>query len=107
VPNVIYVLPGGERRRVEVPAGMSVMQGAIRHNIRGIDAECGGCLSCATCHVYVDEAWAERVGTPDSMELELLDEVACERRPTSRLSCQIIVTPAHDGLSVQLPERQS
>lgn len=86
--------------------GSTVMENAIRNAVPGIEAECGGACACATCHVYVDDAWTEKVGSPDVMEEDMLD-FAYEVRPTSRLSCQIKVTPELDGLVVQVPERQS
>lgn len=107
MPTVVYVLPDGTRRSADLPAGTSVMRGAVDNNIRGIEAECGGCLSCATCHVYVDEAFTGRVPPRSADEDELLSGVAAERRPSSRLSCQIIVAAELDGLVVHVPERQS
>ncbi|MDB5439408.1 MAG: 2Fe-2S ferredoxin, partial [Caulobacteraceae bacterium] len=82
-----------------------VMEGAIRNNVPGIDADCGGACACATCHVYVDEAWRAATGTASVMEESMLD-FAQDQRPESRLSCQIRVTPALDGLVVRLPESQ-
>lgn len=107
MPAVVYILKDGSERRVEVPEGTSVMLGAIQNNVPGIEAECGGCCSCATCHVYVDEAFAGKVPAPDLTESDLLSGVAAERRPTSRLSCQISMTAALDGLIVRIPEKQS
>jgi 2Fe-2S ferredoxin len=106
MPIVTYILRDGARRDIDVAAGTSVMEAAIHHNVRGIDAECGGCLSCATCHVYIDASSTAELPVPDETELELLDGVAAERRPESRLSCQIVMTPAIDGLVVQIPARQ-
>jgi len=106
MPTIHYILKDGSTRSVEAKAGASVMETAIHHNIRGIDAECGGSCSCATCHVYVDEAFLDRLTPPDEMEDELLDATASERLPTSRLSCQIAVTAALDGLTVRVPETQ-
>ena len=106
MPIVTYILRDGERREIEVPAGTSVMEAAIHNNVRGIDAECGGCLSCATCHVYVDAVSTADLPSPDESELELLDGVAAERRPESRLSCQLVMTPAMSGLVVQIPQKQ-
>jgi 2Fe-2S ferredoxin len=106
MPIVTYILRDGERREIDVPAGTSVMEAAIHNNVRGIDAECGGCLSCATCHVYVDASSAAEIPSPDESELELLDGVAAERRPESRLSCQLVVMPAMHGLVVQIPPKQ-
>ena len=107
MPTINYILKDGTSRGVDAKPGSSVMENAIRGNIRGIDAECGGCCSCATCHVYVDEAFFDRLPPPDEMENELLDGVASERRPTSRLSCQLSVTAELDGLTVRVPETQS
>jgi len=91
---------------IDAEDGSTVMENAIRNAVPGIEAECGGACACATCHVYVDDAWTEKVGAPDVMEEDMLD-FAYEVRPTSRLSCQIKVTPELDGLVVQVPERQS
>src|SRR6187397_614448 len=82
------------------------MEAAIRNAVPGILAECGGACACATCHVYVDEAWKEKTGGPSPMEEDMLD-FAFDVRPTSRLSCQIKVSPELDGLSVTVPERQA
>ncbi|WP_207004657.1 2Fe-2S iron-sulfur cluster-binding protein [Trinickia mobilis] len=106
MPIVTYILRDGERREIGVPAGTSVMEAAIRNNVRGIDAECGGCLSCATCHVYVDASSTAELPSPDESELELLEGVAAERRPESRLSCQLVMTPAMSGLVVQIVQKQ-
>lgn len=103
MPKIIYVLNDGTRRVVGAAAGSSVMETAIRHNVPGIAAECGGCLSCATCHVYVDDAWFSILPEANSDEREMLEFVAAERRPSSRLSCQIIASDALDGLSVRIP----
>jgi 2Fe-2S ferredoxin len=97
----------GAQHVVEVPVGENVMRGATYNNIEGIVGECGGGLACATCHCYVDDAWAEKVGGPKSQhERDMLDCVAGEQRPSSRLSCQIQITPELDGLIVHLPENQ-
>ncbi|WP_321910255.1 2Fe-2S iron-sulfur cluster-binding protein [Paraburkholderia sp. J11-2] len=106
MPIVTYILRDGERLELEVPAGISVMEAAVHNNVRGIDAECGGCLSCATCHVYVDASSVAQMPTPDEAELELLEGAATERRPESRLSCQLIMTPAMNGLVVRIPQKQ-
>lgn len=103
---VKYIESDGTEHRVEVPNGTSVMRGAIDNGIKGIIAECGGGLACATCHCYVDDAWIERTGGPSSMEDEMLECVATERKPGSRLSCQITVTDELDGLVVHIPEKQ-
>lgn len=106
MPTVTYVNPDGSREDVAVAEGASVMQGAIRNGIEGIVAECGGNAMCATCHVYVDEDQLLLLPEITEEEDALLDGTASERRPNSRLSCQIPVTAALDGLVVQLPDRQ-
>jgi 2Fe-2S ferredoxin len=105
MPLVTYIAHGGTTRRVEVPEGRSVMQGAVDNNIPGIDADCGGECACATCHVFVDEAWLAATGTPGEQEASMLG-FAATALPNSRLSCQIAVTAALDGLVVRLPEAQ-
>jgi 2Fe-2S ferredoxin len=107
MPTINYILKDGTTRSVDAKAGSSVMENAIRGNVRGIDGECGGCCSCATCHVYVDEAFFDLLPPADEMESELLEGVASERLPTSRLGCQIPMTAALDGLTVRIPETQS
>jgi 2Fe-2S ferredoxin len=105
--SVTYIEHDGARHTVQVPNGDSVMQGAVHHMIDGIVAECGGGLACATCHCYVDEAWVDRVGPPGSdSEMEMLKFAANETKPSSRLSCQISVSDALDGLIVHLPKSQ-
>ncbi|ABE47019.1 2Fe-2S iron-sulfur cluster-binding protein [Polaromonas sp. JS666] len=107
MPMIHYILKDGSIRSVEAKIGSSVMENAVRSNIRGIDAECGGSCSCATCHIYVDDAFINRLQPPDDMENELLDGVASARLTSSRLSCQITVTADLDGLTVRVPEAQS
>jgi 2Fe-2S ferredoxin len=106
MPVILYILRDGSTRRIEAKIGASVMETAVHHNVRGIDAECGGSCSCATCHVYVDGAFVGRLSPPDEMEREMLGGVASERLPSSRLSCQIIMTDDLDGLTVRVPETQ-
>ena len=107
MPQVTYVDHDGHETRVDVPLGENVMRWALYSGIEGIVGECGGGLSCATCHCYVDEDWIDTTGGPSSdAEAELLEQVATELRPSSRLSCQIEITPALDGLIVHLPETQ-
>ncbi len=96
----------GQRFEIDAADGSTVMENAVRNSIAGIDAECGGACACATCHVYVDEEWVDRTGAPDPMEEDMLD-FAFDVRPTSRLSCQIRITPDLDGLVVHVPERQA
>jgi len=107
MPQVTYIESTGEAHTIDVPAGENVMRGALYNGIDGIIGECGGGLSCATCHCYVDEAWTERVGGPSSGdEGDLLEGVSSERKPNSRLSCQIVMSADLDGLVVRLPESQ-
>jgi 2Fe-2S ferredoxin len=105
MPKITYVEFDGKEHAVEVKSGLSVMEGAIKNNIPGIDADCGGACACATCHVYVDEAWADKTGSASAMEESMLD-FAESVQPNSRLSCQIKVTDALDGLVVRMPESQ-
>ena len=105
MPKISYIDVEGTARTVEAEAGSTVMETAIKNNIPGIEAECGGACACATCHVYVDEAWVDRTGQPSPMEEDMLD-FAFDVRPTSRLSCQIKVTDDLDGLTVTTPIAQ-
>lgn len=105
MPKITFIDHAGQSRTVEAEIGATVMETALRNAIPGIEAECGGACSCATCHVYVDESWKEKVGPASSMEDDMLD-FARDVRPNSRLSCQIKVTAALDGLVVTTPERQ-
>ena len=107
MPKITYVLSEGSRREIEASSGTSVMEAAIRNNVRGIDAECGGCLSCATCHVYVDAAWLAKLSAPEPDESDMLGFVAAEQKPNSRLSCQIKLDASLDGIVVQVPRCQS
>ena len=102
---ITYIANDGTSTQVEVEIGSSVMQGAIDNSVNGIIAECGGACSCATCHCYVDEAWLDKVGEPNELEKEML-EFVLHPQPNSRLSCQIEITDALDGLVVRLPESQ-
>ena len=106
MPAITFIHPNGKNDRVDVGDGESAMQAATRHGLDGILAECGGNAMCATCHVYVDEGWLARLPAMGDDEDALLDGAAAERRPTSRLSCQIRITPQLDGLVLRLPERQ-
>jgi ferredoxin, 2Fe-2S len=106
MPSVTYIEHDGSGKTLEVPVGTSVMQGAVQNSVEGIIGECGGGLACATCHCYVDAAWVDRVGAGSEAEDQMLDAAASERKPSSRLSCQITVSDALDGLVVHLPEKQ-
>lgn len=103
--TVTYIQHSGETHVVEVKPGLSVMEGAVRNNVPGIDADCGGACACATCHVYVDPDWLEKTGKAAAMEESMLD-FAEGVEPNSRLSCQIPVSPELDGLIVRLPQSQ-
>ena len=106
MPAVTYVSYDGKSTTLDVPVGTSVMQAAVLHGIDGIVAECGGSAMCATCHVYVDPADLAKLPPVDANEDAMLDSTASERRSNSRLSCQLEMTTALDGLVVTLPERQ-
>ena len=107
MPQVTYVQFDGTTQTVDVPVGENVMRGALYNGIDGIAGECGGAPSCATCHCYVDDAWLAKVGGPvNEAEAELLEAAASEVRASSRLSCQIVMDEALDGLVVHLPEAQ-
>jgi 2Fe-2S ferredoxin len=103
--KITYIEHDGREHSVDVKNGLSVMEGAIRNNVPGIDADCGGACACATCHVYVDPAWTDKVGPASAMEESMLD-FAEGVEANSRLSCQIKVAEALDGLIVRLPESQ-
>ncbi len=105
MPKIKYVEHNGKEHEVEVPAGWSVMEGAVKNLIPGIDADCGGACACATCHVFVDAAWAAKMPPKEDMEVTMLD-FAPDVEPSSRLSCQIKVTPELDGLVVRMPKSQ-
>lgn len=105
MPKVTFVQPSGEAQTVDAPAGQSVMQVAAGNLIKGIIGECGGCCSCATCHVHVDEPWFSRLLPADAMEQGML-EGAIEPGPRSRLSCQIELSEPLDGLVVRIPAGQ-
>jgi ferredoxin, 2Fe-2S len=104
--KVTFIKPDGSRLVIEAKEGGTLMQAGIDGGINGIVAECGGCCQCATCHVYVAAEWRERLAPINEAEEAMLDNTVCERRPESRLSCEIKVTSELDGLVVQLPARQ-
>jgi 2Fe-2S ferredoxin len=107
MPRVTYIEHDGTEHVVEVPAGHSVMEGAVHNSINGIEAQCGGSCACATCHVYVDPEWLARLPPRQSAENDMLECTAAERRANSRLGCQIRLTADMDGLIVRMPEFQS
>lgn len=106
MPTITFKLGDGTDRSVEASNGSSVMITAVRNDIAGIVAECGGSMACGTCHVYVDPSLADRVPPASPEENDVLDMVAAERRPESRLACQIATTEEMDGLVVRVPDRQ-
>jgi 2Fe-2S ferredoxin len=103
--KITFIQPDGTEQVVEAEPGMTVMEAAKKELVPGIEAECGGACACATCHVYVDDAWRDKVGPPSEMEEDMLD-FAFEVRESSRLSCQIKVSEELDGLVVRVPEKQ-
>lgn len=106
MPKIHFIQPDGASREVATPAGTSAMQAATGAGLSGIVGECGGSAMCATCHVYVDEAWSPLLTAPLANELEMLECTASERLPNSRLSCQIKITDALDGVVLRLPPAQ-
>ena len=106
MPSVTYTSPDGTETTLEGRDGDSVMDLAVKNGVKGIVAECGGACACATCHVYVDEAFASEVGEVGDLEDDMLDGAAAERRPTSRLSCQIKLRSELDGLKVTIAPEQ-
>ena len=106
MPKITYIEHSGKSHTIEVANGLSVMEGAVQNNIPGIDADCGGSMACATCHVYVKEEWFNKLPKAEDGEQDMLD-MAFEPKKNSRLSCQITVTDELDGLTVTTPEKQS
>ena len=106
MPRVICTDVSGHCTALEIPPGWSVMQSAVDRSIEGIEGLCGGMLACAPCHCYVDPQWIARLPAPSAEELQMLENVAAERRAGSRLSCQIFVDQSLDGLPIQVPDRQ-
>jgi 2Fe-2S ferredoxin len=104
--KITFIDAQGTARTVEAEVGATLMETAINHGVPGIEAECGGACACSTCHVYVEDAWRDKVGEPAPMEEDMLD-FAFEVKPNSRLSCQIKIREDFDGLTVQTPERQA
>lgn len=106
MPKIILRSPDGSEHTLDARLGASVMETAVKHGVQGIVAECGGALSCATCHVYVAESCIGMTGQADDFEDEMLDDAASERRPNSRLSCQIRMTDELDGLEIDIAPEQ-
>ena len=105
MPKITYIEHGGKSHTIEVSNGLSVMEGAVQNNIPGIDADCGGSMACATCHVYVKEEWFNKLPKKEDGEEDMLD-MAFEPKKNSRLSCQLIVSNQLEGLVVNIPEKQ-
>ena len=106
MPKVTFTDHKGDSKTIEIDNGLSVMEGAVQQNIPGIDADCGGSMACATCHVYVDDNWYEKIPKAEDAEIDMID-MAFEPKKNSRVSCQIIVTDNIDGLKVATPEKQT
>ena len=104
--KITYIEYNGTNHTVDVQNGLTVMEGAVQNNIPGIDADCGGSMACATCHVYVKEDWFDKINKKNEGEDDMLDQ-AYEPKKNSRLSCQIIVSDNLDGLVVDMPEKQT
>ena len=105
MPKITYVEFDGTQYTVDVDAGLTVMEGALRNDVPGIDGDCGGACACATCHVYIASTWNTKIGARSTMEDSMLD-FASDVNEDSRLSCQIRITPEMDGLEVHMPEEQ-
>ena len=106
MPKITYIENSGKSHKIEVANGLTVMEGAIQNNISGIDADCGGSCACATCHVYIDEKWFNKLSKKEDAEQDMLD-MAFEPNKFSRLSCQITVTDELDGMVVKMPSKQA
>ena len=106
MPKITYIDSNGNSKTIDVENGLSVMEGAIQNNIPGIDADCGGGMACATCHVYVKEEWLNKLNKPEDAEQDMID-MAFEPKKNSRLSCQLIVSDKLDGLIVTTPSKQT
>jgi len=105
MPKINYIIDKKNTRTIEVANGLTVMEGAIQNDVPGIDADCGGGMACATCHVYVTEEWFDKLTKKEDGEEDMLD-MAFEPKKNSRLSCQLIVSDELDGLTVSMPSRQ-
>ena len=104
--KLTYVESNGTEHTVDVDEGLSIMEGAVSNSIPGIDADCGGSMACATCHVYVEEKWLDKLPKAEDAEVDMID-MAYEPKKNSRLSCQLIVSDELEGLTVKTPEKQS
>ncbi|MDC0437535.1 2Fe-2S iron-sulfur cluster-binding protein [Pelagibacteraceae bacterium] len=106
MPKITYKDYKGNSKTIAVENGLTVMEGAIQNDVPGIDADCGGSMACATCHVYVEEKWFDKIPKAEEAEVDMID-MAIEPKKNSRLSCQLIVSDELDGLTVTTPEKQS
>ena len=106
MPKITYINSSGVSQTIEVENGLTVMEGAIQKDIPGIDADCGGSMACATCHVYVEEKWLSKLPEAEDAEVDMID-MAFEPKKNSRLSCQLIVNDDLDGLEVTTPKKQN
>ena len=105
MPRITYITSDAQTHTIEVKNGLTVMEGAVQNNVQGIDADCGGGMACATCHVYVNEEWVDKLPKKEEGEEDMLD-MAFEPKKNSRLSCQLIVSDQLDGLVVNIPTKQ-
>ena len=105
MPKITYIDSTGSQKTIDVANGLSLMEGAVQNNIPGIDADCGGGMACATCHVYVKEEWFNKLPKTEDAEQDMID-MAFEPKKNSRLSCQILVSDELDGLKLDLPKKQ-
>ena len=105
MPKITYIENTGNSKTIEVANGLSVMEGAVQNDVSGIDADCGGGMACATCHVYVNEEWKDKLPAKEDGEEDMLD-MAFEPKQNSRLSCQLVVSDELDGLVVNIPSKQ-
>ena len=106
MPKITYIEHDGKTHTIEVASGLSVMEGAVQNNIPGIDADCGGSMACATCHVYVKEEWFNKLPKKEDWEEDMID-MAYQPNKSSRLSCQLTVSDKLEGLTVNIPEKQA
>ena len=106
MPKITYIEHNGKSNTIEIANGLSVMEGAVQNNIPGIDADCGGSMACATCHVYVEDKWLNKLPKAEDGEVDMID-MAFEPKKNSRLSCQLIISDEMDGLEVTTPAKQS
>ena len=105
MPKITYIEHNGKTHKIEVSTGLTVMEGAVQNDIPGIDGDCGGACACATCHVYIDKKWENKLPKKEDSEIDMLD-MAFEPNEFSRLGCQIIISEDLDGLVVKMPSKQ-